>query len=129
MFGRASGVWSASLWNNTIEPFLTLLVTLLQMLSGVALSFQSRESPLDTKVKSFLSHFNIFNYIIFLLKNQYNTPQPITRQNKTKQHKAVQQQPTTILYRTKQDNPLHHSVIQWKSIKNNTGKLQSYAVA
>ena len=54
MLGSAAGVWSASLWNSTIEPFLTLLVTLLQMLSGVALSFQSRESPLDTKVKSFL---------------------------------------------------------------------------
>ena len=66
MFGKASGVWSASLWKRTIDPFLTFSVTLLQILSGVALSFQSKESTLDTKVKSFLSHFNIFNYIIFL---------------------------------------------------------------
>ena len=50
MFGRAAGVWSASLWKRTIIPFLTLLVTLLQILSGVALSFQSRLSTLDTKV-------------------------------------------------------------------------------
>ncbi len=50
MFGRAAGVWSASLWNSTIEPFLTFLVALLQMLSGVALSFQSRESTYETKV-------------------------------------------------------------------------------
>ena len=27
ILGRASGVWSASLWNSTILPFLTLLVT------------------------------------------------------------------------------------------------------
>ena len=49
-----------------MEPFLTLLVTFLHILSGVAFSFQSRESTLATKVKRFLSHFNIFNYIIFL---------------------------------------------------------------
>ena len=98
MFGNASGVWSASLWKRTILPFLTLLVTLLQMLSGVALSFQSRESTLDTKVKSFLSHYNIFNYIIFLLKNQYNTPQPITRQNGTTQSST-----TTTHYNPLQD--------------------------
>ena len=98
MLGSAAGVWSASLWNKTILPFLTLLVTLLQILSGVALSFQSRESPLYTKVKSFLSHFNIFNYIIFLLKNQYNTPQPITRQNGTTQGST-----TTTHYNPLQD--------------------------
>ena len=37
-----------------LSRFFTLLVTLLQMLSAVAESFQSRESTLDTKVKSFL---------------------------------------------------------------------------
>ena len=52
--GKASGVWSASLWKSTILPFFTLLVTLLQILSGVAFSFQSRLSTLDIKVKSFL---------------------------------------------------------------------------
>lgn len=98
MLGNASGVWSASLWNSTIEPFLTFFVTLLQMLSGVAFSFQSRLSPLDTKVKSFLSRFNIFNYNIFLLKNQYNTPQPITRQNGTTQGST-----TTTHYNPLQD--------------------------
>ena len=98
IFGSASGVCSASLWNSTIEPFLTLLVTLWQILSGVALSFQSSESPLDTKVKSFLSYFNIFNYIIFLLKNQYNTLQPITRQNGTTQGST-----TTTHYNSLQD--------------------------
>ena len=48
--GNASGVWSASLWNSTIDPGQTLDVTRLQMLSTVALSFQSRLSTLDTKV-------------------------------------------------------------------------------
>ena len=48
MFGNAAGVWSASLWKRTILPFFTLLVTLWQMLSGVAVSFQSRLSPLET---------------------------------------------------------------------------------
>ena len=44
---------SASLWNSTILPGSTLLVTLWQILSAVAVSFQSRESTLDIKVKSF----------------------------------------------------------------------------
>ena len=46
MLGNAAGVWSASLWKSTIEPFLTFLVTLSQIFSGVALSFKSSESPL-----------------------------------------------------------------------------------
>ena len=46
--GSAAGVWSASLWNSTIEPFFTLPVTLWQIVSGVAVSFQSRESLLAT---------------------------------------------------------------------------------
>ena len=50
MLGNAAGVWSASLWKSTILPFFILLVTRLQMLSGVAESFQSRESTLDIKV-------------------------------------------------------------------------------
>ena len=84
MVGNASGVWSASLWKRTIEPFLTLLVTLLQILSGVAFSFQSRLSSLYIKVKSFLSYFITFNYIIFLsiskecyiifARSHYSTP-------------------------------------------------------
>lgn len=48
MVGKASGVWSASLWNRTIEPFSTREVTRWQMLSAVAFSFQSRLSPLAT---------------------------------------------------------------------------------
>ena len=48
MVGKASGVWSASLWNRTIEPFSTREVTRWQMLSVVAFSFQSRLSPYAT---------------------------------------------------------------------------------
>ena len=96
------------------------------MFSGVALSFQSRESPLDTKVKSFLSLFIIFNCIIFLLKNQYNTPQPITRQNGTTQGST-----TTTHYNPLQDKTGQPTTVQRqpKTFQNNTGKLQSYAVA
>ena len=56
MVGNAAGVWSASLWKSTIEPFFTLLVTRLQILSGVALSFQSSESTLDIKVMFNFNH-------------------------------------------------------------------------
>jgi len=58
MLGSASGVWSASLWNSTIEPFCTREVTRLQMLSAVALSFQSRESPLATVGNAFFKIVN-----------------------------------------------------------------------
>jgi len=80
MFGRASGVWSASLWKSTMLPFFTLLVTLWQILSGVALSFQSKESTLDTKAISCKNYFNMIYNVeyfhnkggktsMFLLKN------------------------------------------------------------
>lgn len=45
MPGRASGVCLAALWNRTMEPGQTLLVTRLVM-SGADRSFQSRLSPL-----------------------------------------------------------------------------------
>ena len=48
MVGKASGVWSASLWNRTIEPFSTREVTRWQMLSAVAFSLQSRLTPYAT---------------------------------------------------------------------------------
>ena len=50
-------------------------------------------------------------------------------QYKAEQPKAVQQHSTTTLHRIEQDNPPHHNVIQWKSIDNNTGKLQSHTMA
>lgn len=44
MMGRASGVWSAALWNRTMEPGWTLEVTR-RVISPADKSFQSRESP------------------------------------------------------------------------------------
>lgn len=57
-------VWSASLWNSTILPFLTFEVTLWHIDSGEAFSFQSSESTLDIKV--IIANIHIMRY------NQYN---------------------------------------------------------
>ena len=48
----------------TIEPFFALLIILSAMFSAVALSFQSRESTLDTKVmfQQGIVHFALMWY-------------------------------------------------------------------
>ena len=43
MPGRASGVWRAALWNRTMEPGCTLVVTR-SVISAAEISFQSRLS-------------------------------------------------------------------------------------
>ena len=47
MPGRASGVWRAALWNRTMEPGCTLVVTR-SVISEAESSFQSRLSPSQT---------------------------------------------------------------------------------
>jgi hypothetical protein len=44
--GNAAGVYLAALWNSTIDPLFTLLVTL-STIASTPNSFQSSESPFE----------------------------------------------------------------------------------
>lgn len=56
--GSASGVWRAALWNRTIEPGCTLLVTRF-VISLAEISFQSRLSPYHIDSRDWGARFYI----------------------------------------------------------------------